>query len=55
MAISAQERDFLIKKLDANKLINGPNAPPTIHDTVEGHELDSRRGLKVFEDAGSQK
>ena len=54
MAISAQEREHLKKQLDANKLINGPESAPKIYNTVEGQELDSRRGLKVVEGAQKQ-
>ena len=54
MAISAQEREHLKKQLDANKLINGPDSIPKIYNTIEGQELDSRRGLKVVEGAQQQ-
>ena len=49
IAISSQEKNHLISKLNDSKKIIGPDKP--INKTVEAQNLDSRRGLKIVEGA----
>ena len=48
IAISAQERKHLLQKLQEQNLL-GNTVSPVLHNTVEGLEHDSRRGLVVVE------
>ena len=43
LAISAQERDHLLKKLEQSRQVNGPNAGFNNSKAVQ--DLDQRRGL----------
>lgn len=48
LAISAQERKHLLKKLEEQKLA-GNQETPVLHKTLEGKQLDGHRGLMVVE------
>ena len=47
LAISAQERDHLLKKLEQSRQINGPTAG--LNNSKQIEDLDRRRGLQVSE------